>query len=421
MGKHELEIENEGNVNKKQKLTSVSDNITDTINTKDLDLFLKDVSVPLVSSIEGTPEIEDIISGKIINNNNNSNTNNNGKEKKNLKSKNSEKISKTDKNNGKDTNKGTIDNKSKIPVDIIKGREYLYERYEILKDINLSNMLLKKKREEDEGIESESESESEDENEDDDDESESESESNSENYSNSESESESDNNKKYIKKNYHKTPEIPKEFEDFLELFDINPEEISLDLTLNEKRKLLIDNMDEKQLNRYEFFRRTNLNIGGIKKLINSITGVSVPNDFAKLVGGVGKVFVGDIVETAKRVQREENEARVSQQIKYKESLLEYENAIKKSKEMNENDKKIVKPIAPSFYEILLQAETGASLINIRRRVDTYDNFKVIIPKEEAQLTPDHIRESWRRLYHAKMGDKMVRWRCGGAPSHGLF
>ena len=140
---------------------------------------------------------------------------------------------------------------------------------------------------------------------------------------------------------------------------------------------------------------------------------MSVSNDFAKLVGGVGKVFVGEIVEMAKKVQREENEARVSQQIRYKEELLNYENNTKDNKDSN---KTIEKPQAPSFYDTLLQAETGSSLVNIRRRVDTYDSFHIVIPKEDSQLTPDHIQEAWRRLSLS-----MGRWRSNNTRSSGLF
>ena len=58
--------------------------------------------------------------------------------------------------------------------------------------------------------------------------------------------------------------------------------------------------MDSIQNSRYETFRRSNLNSGSIKKLITQISNTVQPsNDFAKLLGGIGKVFIGEIVERA--------------------------------------------------------------------------------------------------------------------------
>jgi transcription initiation factor TFIID subunit 11 len=334
--KHELEGSFDGNF-KRQKQNQELDDI---FGGPDLDVFLKDVSVPLVSSIEGTPEIENILD----------------KEEKKIKQ----------------NNNAVVVEKSDIEL----GREFLREKYEELRDVNLARMLLRKKQEEDEGI-SEEESSDEDEDEDED----------------------SDEDHKKGKDN----EEL--EFEDLLEMFDINPEETSLELTLNEKRKLLIDSMNEKQLNRYEFFRRTNLNTGGIKKLVNSVTGVSVPNDFAKLLSGIGKVFVGEIIERAKQVQRDEAEARVGEQLRYKAELKE--NNVKPP------------PSPPSFYASLVQQETGASHIHVKRKIDaslqTKNDIKIVVPNiEESQLTPDHILKAWNFLEAesgAKVGKGVTKWR----------
>lgn len=102
-----------------------------------------------------------------------------------------------------------------------------------------------------------------------------------------------------------------------------------LDAGENERRRLLVESLDATQLSRYECFRRTTLNAGGVKKLVNAVVGgsggagggagvgggvgsgaVGVGGDFARLVGGVGKVFVGEIVERAKAEQRCERAVR---------------------------------------------------------------------------------------------------------------
>ena len=76
--------------------------------------------------------------------------------------------------------------------------------------------------------------------------------------------------------------------------------EEAFSLNNNQSRQLLLGEMDSIQNSRYETFRRSNLNSGSIKKLITQISNTVQPsNDFAKLLGGIGKVFIGEIVERA--------------------------------------------------------------------------------------------------------------------------
>lgn len=442
-------IEEERVVAKKQR--QLQDEELDNIfETSDLDLFLKDVSVPLVSSIEGTPEIDAIIGAseeakeqkerkgeredqkgdgqepsgekedekQIVDDKEGDKTpvENKGtgeesagreaetKEVKKEQEVNKEQEVKKEKEDKKekeklavkkkaDEGKGAIignsasgSGKSKTKIigvnreeeDMERARRYLHEKYELINDVSLSNRLLKKKLEEDEGLESED----------------------SEGYSSEEYEEQGG-----------------EEFEDLLELFDINPDEMSLDLTINEKRKLLIDSMDDKQLNRYEFFRRTNLNSSGIKKLVNSITGISVSNEFAKLLSGVGKVFVGEIVERAKLIQRNESEARVRQQ------LLMHEKYGKQGKQGEQGESEEI--AVPSFYPLLLQQETGASSIHIKRLIESTEINKlpIVIPSEELQLTPDHVRSSWYSLNSELSKNGVVKepWRSSNRSNGSFF
>ncbi|ODQ58799.1 hypothetical protein WICANDRAFT_22985, partial [Wickerhamomyces anomalus NRRL Y-366-8] len=54
------------------------------------------------------------------------------------------------------------------------------------------------------------------------------------------------------------------------------------------------------QMSRYEFYRRTTVNKGGVKKIANTVLNQSVSNSVAIVLSGVSKVFVGEIVEKAR-------------------------------------------------------------------------------------------------------------------------
>ncbi|KAI8893617.1 TAFII28-like protein [Globomyces pollinis-pini] len=62
--------------------------------------------------------------------------------------------------------------------------------------------------------------------------------------------------------------------------------------------------MDEETLNRYEAFRRAHLPKSTMRKIVTTIVG-PVPASVAIVVSGVGKIFVGEIVETALDVMEE--------------------------------------------------------------------------------------------------------------------
>lgn len=67
--------------------------------------------------------------------------------------------------------------------------------------------------------------------------------------------------------------------------------------------------MDEDQLERHMASRRGTLNKASVRKLINHVLSQSVNQHFIMAASGVGKVFVGEMVEQARRVQDERNES----------------------------------------------------------------------------------------------------------------
>lgn len=195
------------------------------------------------------------------------------------------------------------------------------------------------------------------------------------------------------------------EFDRLLEEFGLPAD--SLTMPLNERRNILLENMDDTQLARYEFFRRSNLNTGGVRKFVNNAISQNINPDLAKIIAGVGKVFVGEIVEKAKDVQLKEARSQVAQQISYKWDLKEYE----------EENADWPGP-TPDFYEALRSSlNPGVP----RRHRYTYNSFQVIVPDLAVPLTPDHIRIAWM-LYQAENRTVVNgRWRQQGGGKGLLF
>ncbi|KDQ07094.1 hypothetical protein BOTBODRAFT_120509 [Botryobasidium botryosum FD-172 SS1] len=70
-----------------------------------------------------------------------------------------------------------------------------------------------------------------------------------------------------------------------------------------------MDNFSDDQHKRYEWYRRAALNKGNIRKVINQTLNHSVSPNVAQVIAGVAKVFVGEIVEKARKVQAKAGES----------------------------------------------------------------------------------------------------------------
>lgn len=70
-----------------------------------------------------------------------------------------------------------------------------------------------------------------------------------------------------------------------------------------ENLKILMEHFSPDQQSRYEWYRRSTLNKGTVRKLIQQQLGQNVSVPVSQLVAGVAKVFVGEIVEKALDVQ----------------------------------------------------------------------------------------------------------------------
>lgn len=70
------------------------------------------------------------------------------------------------------------------------------------------------------------------------------------------------------------------------------------------RMKILLDSFTQSQMARYEVFRRVKLNTLSVKRLANAILSQTLPQNIAVVIAGSGKVFVSEVVERARHVQR---------------------------------------------------------------------------------------------------------------------
>ncbi|XP_062116222.1 transcription initiation factor TFIID subunit 11 [Humulus lupulus] len=76
------------------------------------------------------------------------------------------------------------------------------------------------------------------------------------------------------------------------------------------KMQAILSQFSEEQMSRYESFRRAGFQKSNMKRLLASITGtqkISVP--LTIVVSGIAKMFVGELVETARMVMTERKES----------------------------------------------------------------------------------------------------------------
>jgi len=70
---------------------------------------------------------------------------------------------------------------------------------------------------------------------------------------------------------------------------------------------LLMERMDEEQMNRFEAFRRSTLSRASMKKLVSSLINQTLSDEKVNIVlCSLGKMFVGDLIETARRIANDE-------------------------------------------------------------------------------------------------------------------
>lgn len=80
------------------------------------------------------------------------------------------------------------------------------------------------------------------------------------------------------------------------------------ELRMQEKTVLLVSALSDKQLDQYEIFRRSTLPRASVKRLMQSISGTTIPPNAVIAMAGITKVYVGEIVEMACQAREKLNE-----------------------------------------------------------------------------------------------------------------
>lgn len=78
---------------------------------------------------------------------------------------------------------------------------------------------------------------------------------------------------------------------------------------LDERNKIIMGLMTEEQLDRYEAFRRSAINPGKIKRVLQTVSGQNVVDKMVTVMRGMTKVFVGELVEAACLIAHEQGES----------------------------------------------------------------------------------------------------------------
>ncbi|CEP60817.1 TATA-binding protein-associated factor TAF11 LALA0_S02e00298g [Lachancea lanzarotensis] len=220
------------------------------------------------------------------------------------------------------------------------------------------------------------------------------------------------------------------------------------ELEQSEQLNLLLTNLDEEQMNRFEVFRRTSLAKNNIKKISSIVTNQTVAANINLLLAGVGKIFVGEIVEKAQEVKKRSlvilmasvfrNKKLAAHKLKktFKKLTLMVETSemsLDDSVDENEtddyedeSDEKLTKE-TNTFNEIIRSQvnseENRVTLIKYYNRlVRSFNSLDVSVEKyTNSPILPEHIREAWR-LYRAENDTvPQATWRTQGEGNGWFF
>lgn len=139
-----------------------------------------------------------------------------------------------------------------------------------------------------------------------------------------------------------------------------------------ERLRVLTSQMDQDQLERYEMFRASRVSDAVIKRVVNAAVSQSVPANVTAAVKSVAKVFIGDLIESARRIQCEWI--------------------------TNTDEKQSEVPFPDWPYdedEHYIDPEPGK------------DKMHPFVKRKEpprGPLRPDHVREAWRRYKQSVEG-----------------
>ncbi|EGV65514.1 transcription initiation factor TFIID subunit 11 [Yamadazyma tenuis] len=162
---------------------------------------------------------------------------------------------------------------------------------------------------------------------------------------------------------------------------------VDKDLGEEERKRLIMANFNNDQMDRFEAYRRSTINKPGVKKICNGVLGHSIPPHLAIILAGLSKSYLSEIITKAFEVQERENKAKLIMDIEGK----------KKRKR-----------------QTLRNIENGKDIEVSNSRL-TYDG------DTQSPLRPEHIREAIRLYRHENSSAIQAQWRAQGDADGWLF
>ncbi|CCH60661.1 hypothetical protein TBLA_0D01530 [Henningerozyma blattae CBS 6284] len=244
-------------------------------------------------------------------------------------------------------------------------------------------------------------------------------------------------------------------------------------LNEDEKYKLLINNLDNEQTNRFEVFHRTSLNKTQIKKLANTVTNQNITENIRVFLQAIGKMYIDDLIEISMEVRNKWLIGKMIIQFDYKKkignrlkkflkkltilvarsstSLANTNNngTLGKENEEENNDNKRIfesedsvnEEESDSFFEdekedyivvtkgnLLLKHKENNHLVReelikyYNDLVVQFNKLDVSIEKyNNSPLLPEHIREGWRIYQLQSETFTKAQWRHQGERDGMMF
>ncbi|KAL0056014.1 hypothetical protein WJX82_006688 [Trebouxia sp. C0006] len=86
----------------------------------------------------------------------------------------------------------------------------------------------------------------------------------------------------------------------------------------DERNKIIMNLMTQEQLERYEAFRRSAVNKGSMKRVLQTVSGqVNISDKIVTVMRGIAKVYVGELVEAARLFAHESGDSGPLQPVHY--------------------------------------------------------------------------------------------------------
>lgn len=219
------------------------------------------------------------------------------------------------------------------------------------------------------------------------------------------------------------------------------------ELDETELKKLFMSHLDDEQMNRYEVFKRTSLAKNQIKKISSVVTNQTVANNINLLLGGVGKIFVGEIVEKALDVkekwllglavnkfhERKRIGSSLKKHLKKLTCLVERSDSEDAFPDMNDSvDESEPEDIDTDDESEVKFLKTSNDLIQSQENVESVrkgliKQFNTLVTKfneldvsvekyNSSPLLPEHVHEAWRlyRLENATLPNGQYRTQGEG-------